>query len=354
MTDSPIIEDQISAEVLQPDHYDYDGVEPEKPKIFVGGRKSKLAVVQSRYIANSLRNVHPGLNFPVIAISTLGDRVHNRPLYAFGGKALWTKELETLLLEKLEGHEQVDMVVHSLKDMPTTLPDKCILGAISKREDPRDAVVMKSGSPYKHLSELPQGSTVGTSSIRRSAQLRRKFPGLLFESVRGNVQTRIDKLNAQDSCYSCIILAAAGLKRLDMESIITSYLDYPDMYYAVGQGALGVEIREGDHHIHELIERINHKPTALCCGSERSLMKTLEGGCSVPIGVHSRYDEKTSMLTLRGIVVSVDGTTAAEDSIERLVKDAAEAEKVGSDLAALLISKGAKEILDAIHLNHVN
>lgn len=354
MVDSPIIEDQTSQEVLQPDHYDYEGVEPEKPKIYVGGRKSKLAVVQSRWVANGLRNVHPGLNFPVIAISTLGDRVHNRPLYAFGGKELWTKELETMLLQKVEGCEQVDMVVHSLKDMPTTLPEGCILGAITEREDPRDAIVMKTGSPYKSLADLPPGSIVGTSSIRRSAQLKRNFPGLVFESVRGALPTRIEKLDAEGSSYKCIILAAAGLKRLGLDERITCYLDFPQMYYAVGQGALGVEIREGDRHIHELIERINHKPTDFCCRAERSLMRTLEGGCSVPIGVNASYNEETSILKLCGIVIRVDGTTAVEDVIERLVDDIAGAELVGSDLAAKLIEKGAKAILDSIHLDHIS
>lgn len=290
----------------------------------------------------------------MLAVSTLGDKVHNRPLYAFGGKALWTKELETLLLEQVEGYEQIDMIVHSLKDMPTTMPEGCILGAITEREDPRDALCMKAGSPYKVLADLPHGSIVGTSSIRRSAQLKRRYPHLIFESVRGALQTRLDKLDHVNSQYSCIILAAAGLNRLKMHDRITTFLDTPDMYYAVGQGALGVEIRSGDEKIKRLVSKINHIPTAMCCIAERELMKTLEGGCSVPIGVNSRYDEATSTLRINGIVVSVDGSEYIEAAQERVVHTEEEAAKVGYDLAHQLTKLGAKKILDEIHLDHIN
>ncbi|ANB12480.1 hydroxymethylbilane synthase [Sugiyamaella lignohabitans] len=339
-------------EDLRVDRYDTNEGEPGG-RIYVGGRKSKLAVVQSRYVASCLKNVHPGLNFPVIALTTLGDRVKDRPLYAFGGKSLWTKELEIILLNKLEGIEQIDMIVHSLKDMPTSLPDHCILGAITQREDPRDALVMPLNSPYKHLKDLPDGSIVGTSSIRRSAQLKRRYPKLKFESVRGAVPTRLSKLDDPEGIYSCIILAAAGMIRLGLEKRITSFLEAPDMYYAVGQGALGVEIRAGDDKIKRLVSRINHRPTSMCCLAERSLMKTLEGGCSVPIGVESNFESKTSLLEITGIVVSVDGTECVQGTVSAIANTDEEAEQVGRDLAADLLAKGAKKILDAIQLDHI-
>lgn len=347
--DSPTI-DEIRKS--RPDRYD-NLIDEKKPKIFVGGRKSKLAVVQSRYVANCLRDVHPGLNFPVTAISTLGDKNYNKPLYSFGGKALWTKELETLLLNHVEGYEQLDMVVHSLKDMPTKLPEGCILGAITEREDPRDALLMKAGSDYKYLRDLPAGSVVGTSSIRRSAQLKRKYPDLIFESVRGTLGTRIDKLDDPASPYACIILAAAGLRRVGLEERITSYLESPEMYYAVGQGALGVEIRAGDDRVKKLVDRINHRPTSMCCLAERELMRALEGGCSVPIGVESNFDTVTSTLTITGVVVSVDGSEYAEGTVATQVFTDSDAERAGRELAEDLVAKGAKKILDEINLDRI-
>lgn len=333
------------------DHYD-EVADEKKPKIYVGGRKSQLAVVQSRWVANKLRDVHPGLNFPVRAVASYGDKNQDAALYTFGGKALWTRELEHLLLNKVECLE-VDLIVHSLKDMPTQLPEGCVLGAITEREDPRDALLMKSGSPYTHIRELPKGSVVGTSSIRRSAQLKRRYPDLIFESVRGTVGTRIEKLDDPEKPYACIILAAAGLRRLGLEGRITSYLESPDMYYAVGQGALGVEIRAGDDRVKKLVDRINHRPTSMCCLAERELMRYLEGGCSVPIGVESKFDAATSTLTITGLVVSVDGTEAAEGTVSTQVFTDSDAERAGRELAEDLIAKGAKKILDEIHLDRI-
>ncbi|PRT53565.1 Porphobilinogen deaminase [Wickerhamiella sorbophila] len=352
--DTPEIYERLATPVNPgtPDFYDFD--DETKFKVYVGGRRSQLAVVQSRWVAAKLRDVHPGMTFPVIALSTLGDNVQNKPLYAFGGKALWTKELEKLLLEKVPGYEQVDMVVHSLKDMPTQLPEGCILGAITEREDPRDALCIKSTSPWKYLADLPDGSIVGTSSLRRSAQLRRRYPTLQFEPVRGTLGTRLDKLEAEDSRYAAIILAAAGLHRLHLQDRITSYLEPPDMYYAVGQGALGIEIRGGDARIQKLVSRINHRSTSFRCRAERSLMRTLEGGCSVPIGVQSSYDSTSGTLRIAGIVVSVDGSEAVEGEVSSEVYSDQEADQVGIDLAADLVAKGAKRILDEIHLDHIS
>ncbi|GMM51854.1 hydroxymethylbilane synthase [Starmerella bacillaris] len=333
-----------------PDRYD---VEETGAPVRVGGRKSALAVVQSRHVADKLRNVHPGLAFPVIALKTLGDNVQNKPLYSFGGKALWTKELEYLLLHQVPGFDQLDMIVHSLKDMPTELPDGCALGAIPERHDPRDALCVSTQYDYKNLDELPMGAVIGTSSIRRQAQLRRKYPNLVFESVRGTLQTRLSKCDDPNTPYTAIILAAAGLERVNLSHRITDYLDGPDMYYAVGQGALGIEIREGDKRIEALVSRIDHEPTHLRCRAERSLMRALEGGCSVPIGVRTKFDAETRMLSLEAMVVSVDGKDSVHGNISSKVISYEDADVVGINLADELRSKGAQSILDAINIDRI-
>jgi hydroxymethylbilane synthase len=356
-TASPVISATSNTPERDPSMIIYkDFVNPAHTKdqtITVGGRKSILAIVQSKNIAGMLSSVNPDNSFPVVALSTLGDKVLSKPLYSFGGKSLWTKELETLLLHNIEDLPKLDLIVHSLKDMPTSLPDGCVLGAITKREDPRDALIMPTGSSAVTLSDLAPGSVVGTSSIRRSAQLKRNYPHLRFESIRGNVQTRLAKLDAPDSQFSCIILAVAGLNRLGLGERITSCLDAPDMYYAVGQGALGIEIRTGDERIIKLLEDINDNETYLQCLAERSLMRTLEGGCSVPIGVRTRFTSEHTMEFV-AIVVSVDGTEAVKETISATVTCAAEADDLGKKLAHKLIENGAKDILDAIHLDAVH
>lgn len=321
------------------------------PKVFVGGRKSKLALVQTKHVSEILKKAHPEFAFPVLGLTTLGDQVQTKPLYSFDGKALWTKELETLLLEKIPGFDQQDIIVHSLKDMPTVLPEGCELGAILTREDPRDALVMAADSPYKTLADLPAGSVVGTSSIRRSAQLKKSYPGLVYESVRGNVGTRLSKLDDPNTSYKCLILAAAGLIRLDLGERITGYLQKPDMLHAVGQGALGLEIRKGDTKTKQILDSIYDKESTLCCLAERAVMRTLEGGCSVPIGVETRY--KNGVMVLDAIVVSVDGTEYVECTQERAVEENWEAEQLGVEVAQQLVKDGAKKILDAIHLENV-
>lgn len=328
--------------------YNDDDNDESKPKVYIGGRKSQLAVIQSKIVSETLRSVHEDKRFPVLAISTLGDQQATKPLYSFGGKALWTEELETLLLEGKNGYK-LDMIVHSLKDMPTTLPEGCTLGAITKREDPRDALIMPSHSPHKTLADLPAGSVVGTSSIRRSAQLKRKYPGLIFEVIRGSVHTRLAKLDDPENKFACTILAVAGLIRLNLGHRITNYLQAPEMYHAVGQGALGIEIRGGDQACQKMLAAaINDTASSLCCRAERSLMRTLEGGCSVPIGVQSNYADDNT-LTLSGIVVSVDGTECVEDKVEKAnIYTEQEAEEVGKELASKLIEKGAKDILNDI------
>lgn len=325
-------------------------------QIFIGGRKSLLAVAQSQIIKGLIKKTFTNMACPILALTTLGDHVQNKPLYSFGGKALWTKELEILLLQDLGEYHKLDLVVHSLKDMPTNLPEEFELGCIVEREDPSDAVVMSKNSPYTCLEELPAGSVVGTSSVRRSAQLKRNLPHLVFESVRGNLQTRIRKLDDPETPFACIILATAGLVRVGLEHRITQRLDSKLMYHAVGQGALGIEIRKGDAIMQSILSTIENKNATVCCYAERALMRTLEGGCSVPIGVWTTFDETTGILNLKGMVVSVDGQKCIEDEITVHIGDdyKADADLAGQNLADQMKEKGAKEILDEIDFNKIN
>lgn len=311
-------------------------------------------MVQSVSVKELIEENFPNYECPVLALQTLGDQVQQKPLYSFGGKALWTKELEDRLYDT-DPAKKIDLIVHSLKDMPTLLPEGFELGGITRRVDPTDSLVMPLGSPYKKLSELPDGSVVGTSSVRRSAQLKRKFPKLKFESIRGNIHTRLKKLDDPESPYKCIILASAGLIRMGLESRITERFTSEVMYHAVGQGALGLEIRKGDTRILEVLQKITDLESTVCCLAERALMRTLEGGCSVPIGVESSYDLGTKRLVLKGIVVSVDGTLAVEDTQEIHIDDVREdSMKCGRLLAEKMMADGAKEILDEINLDRVD
>ncbi|KAH3674492.1 hypothetical protein WICMUC_003330 [Wickerhamomyces mucosus] len=327
-------------------------------EIHIGGRKSKLAVAQSLIVKSLIKTYFPKILCPVLALTTLGDQVANKPLYSFGGKSLWTKELEVLLLQDLGEYHKLDLVVHSLKDVPTNLPDEFELGCITKREDPSDALIMAKESPYRTLADLPDGSVVGTSSVRRSSQLKRHFPYLRFESIRGSLQTRLAKLDDPTTNFKCIILATAGLVRVGLDHRITQRLDSSIMMHSVGQGALGIEIRKGDETMKSILAKIEDKQTTVCCLAERSLMRTLEGGCSVPIGVWTNYDVNTHTFTIKGMVNSVDGKQVVQDEVSsqfELVEGfKSTAEEIGVQLANKLISKGAKVILDEINFDKIN
>lgn len=282
-------------------------------------------------------------------MATMGDKNQVTALHDFGAKSLWTHELEAQLLDGT-----LDLVVHCLKDMPTQLPPKCVIGCIMEREDPRDAVVMKAGLGYKTLGELPEGAVVGTSSVRRSAQVKAKYPGLRFKDVRGNVGTRLAKLDAEDGEYSCLILAAAGLIRMDLGARITQFLDSKTpgggLLHAVGQGALAIEVREGDEKVMEVLSSLVDQDSTLAGLAERSLMRTLEGGCSVPIGVETTWIEKGKLL-MKAIVVSLDGTEVVEAQRLDEILNAKDADEFGWKLAQDLVEKGAGKILEAINLN---
>ncbi|KAG1749603.1 porphobilinogen deaminase, dipyromethane cofactor binding domain-containing protein [Suillus paluster] len=317
----------------------------------LASRASNLAQIQTNIVRDDLEAAFPSLSFSTSFMTTEGDKNQSQALYLLGGKALWTKELEVALRENV-----VDMLVHCLKDVPTTLPDGCEIGAILERENPVDSLVVKQGLPYKTLEEFPAGSVVGTSSVRRVAQLRKSFPGLVFLDVRGNLNTRLAKLDAPDGPYTALILAKAGLVRLGMGDRVTADLAAPILYYAVSQGALAVEIRTDDQEARELCKMLTHQETQWKCLAERALLRELEGGCSVPVGVStslSQIDKSDghltrATLTITGCVTSIDGSVHVQDTLSQEVGSTQEVEELGRMLATTLMSNGAKAILDDI------
>lgn len=316
--------------------------------INVGTRNSPLAMAQAHIVVDALKAAFPSYSFPIHGMTTTGDRDQNTALYNFGGKALWTSQLE----ERLVANE-LDIVVHSLKDMPTTLPEGCVLGCVTKREDPRDTLVIKPALVREHgwktLADLPAGSVVGTSSIRRIAQLARRFPQLKFKDHRGNINTRLQKLD-DDSELTAIILAAAGLDRMNFGDRISQHLDWEScgILHAVGQGALGVECRAGDDRVLKVLETLGDDRTTFACVAERSLMRSLEGGCSVPIGVETKWVED-GKLNVRATVVSVKGDEAVDADRTVSITSEEQADALGRQIAADLVGLGANKILDVIN-----
>jgi hydroxymethylbilane synthase len=324
---------------------------PEPLTIKVGTRRSALALRQTEVVIDALKRAHPHVTFEVHTISVMGDRDKSTPLPALG-KGLWTSELEAQLVSR-----ELDVIVHSLKDMPTSLPPGCVLACVTGREDRRDVVIFnrehEAAGRYKTLAELPAGAVVGTSSVRRAAQLKRRYPGLVFRDVRGNIDTRLRKCDEEG--YDAIILAAAGLLRLDFGKRIAQYLDSSTegggLLHAVGQGALGLEVREEDERMKELLKAVEDTPTMIACFAERAVMRTLEGGCSVPIGVETAWveEEGKKKLRLRAVVVSLDGSRAVEGERTEEIASLAQAETMGKGLAQKLAVMGAQQILDEIN-----
>lgn len=241
-----------------------------KKVMIVGSRKSQLALIQTRFVISELKKIRPAVEFEIVEMSTVGDNVLDKALSKIGEKSLFTKELEVALEKK-----DVDFVVHSMKDLPTTLPPGMVIGAVLEREDPRDAVIIKNSLTSKSLAELAQGSVIGTSSLRRAAQLRSAFPGLVFQDVRGNLNTRLRKLDDPEGPYSALILAVAGVVRMGWAERISQHLDSDLCLHAVGQGALAVECRDSDLDTLDLLSNLHHKETVLATIAERSFMKTL-------------------------------------------------------------------------------
>ncbi|KAJ1989012.1 porphobilinogen deaminase [Dimargaris cristalligena] len=325
---------------------------PKSPplQIPIGSRKSALALVQTYHVRDCLQTRNPHTTFPLVTMSTQGDKVLDVALSKIGEKALFTKELEVAL----EAGE-VDLVVHSLKDLPTTLPPGMEIGAMLEREDPRDAVVLKDHPDYtgRTLETLPRGSVVGTSSVRRIAQLSRRFPHLVFQDVRGNLNTRLQKLDDPAGPYAALILAVAGLRRLDWPHRISQILPEETMLHAVGQGALAIECRSNDQRTLDLVRPLIHSDTLLRCTAERTLMRELEGGCSVPLGVYTELagSGPTRTLRLHALVASLDGSQVVEAEIIATIgttQDPAAAANLGLEVAAIMKAKGAKKLLDSI------
>ncbi|MCH4903787.1 hydroxymethylbilane synthase [Cylindrospermopsis raciborskii CHAB3438] len=304
--------------------------------IRIGSRKSELALVQTYWVQEQLQKSYPDIDFQVHTMSTQGDKILDVALAKIGDKGLFTKELELGMI-----NQEIDFAVHSLKDLPTNLPEGLTLAAITERENPADAVVFHQNHLGQTLATLPPGSVIGTSSLRRLAQLRHKFSHFTFKDVRGNLNTRMTKLDAGE--YDALILAVAGLERLNMHHRIHEILPPDISLHAVGQGALGIECRENDLELITILKAIEHPQTRDRCLAERSFLRSLEGGCQVPIGVNTEIDGET--LTLTGIVASVNGENLVKNTITGAATDA---EKLGTQLANILREQGATEILEEI------
>lgn len=304
--------------------------------IRIGSRKSQLALVQTYWVQEQLQKVFPDRTFEVHTMSTQGDKILDVALAKIGDKGLFTKELEV----GMQSHE-IDFAVHSLKDLPTRLPQGLILGCVTERENPADALVVHSKHKDKQIDTLPEGAVVGTSSLRRLAQLRHHFPHLAFKDVRGNLNTRLQKLDAGE--YDAIILAVAGLYRLGMSDRVHQILPAEISLHAVGQGALGIECRADDTEVLSLLKALEHIPTRDRALAERSFLRELEGGCQVPIGVNTQLEG--DKLTLTGIVASVDGQKVVKGTVSGT---ASESEQLGIELAQKLRKQGASEILAEI------
>jgi hydroxymethylbilane synthase len=296
----------------------------------IATRKSPLALWQAEFVADTLRQLHPGLEVSLLPMSTKGDRVLDSPLAKIGGKGLFVKELENGLL-----NNEADIAVHSTKDVPVGFPEGLHLAVILQREKPSDAFVSNN---YDSFEALPEGAKVGTSSLRRQCQIRAQRPDLQLIDLRGNVNTRLSKLD--EGQYDAIILATSGLIRLGFESRIKMELPYEVCLPAIAQGALSIECREDDERVNRLLAPLHHGPSAACVLAERSMNAKLEGGCQVPIAGHAVIEHE--LLFMRALVGTVDGKTILRGDISGRPESARE---LGVVLAEDFISRGAKEIL---------
>jgi hydroxymethylbilane synthase len=305
-------------------------------RIKIGTRGSELALWQANWVKNALEERNPYLTAEIEIIKTQGDQMTDVPLSKIGGKGLFVKEIEEALLQG-----DIDVAVHSMKDMPSELPKGLCIAAIPRREDPRDAFI---GKTAQTLQTLPKFASVGTSSLRRSAQVLRQRPDLTIVPLRGNISTRLRKLDTDS--LDAIILAAAGLARLEQEDVITEYLSEMVILPAVGQGALCVEARCDDEDVFPILQELDDPHTRYCITAERAFLRTLEGGCQVPIGGHAVIHRDT--LTLTGVVCSLDGREEVREVISGQLE---EGEQLGITLAQTLLKQGAKKILDTVYKN---
>ena len=301
--------------------------------IRLGTRGSPLALVQTHWVEAQLRALHPGLATDVVIIKTSGDKLKDVPLAQVGGKGLFIKEIEEALLAG-----EVDLAVHSLKDMPAEMPPGCTLGAVPPRADCRDAFISQR---YASLGEIPGGGRVGTGSLRRKVQILHRRPDLEVVHLRGNVETRLRKLETEG--LDAIILAAAGLRRLGLGHVARGYLTETEMLPAIGQGALGLEVRVDDQEMLELLAPMNHFPTQVAVTAERAFLARLEGGCLVPVAALGRLEGDS--LEVEALISDLEGRRFLQD---RLVGPPKEAGSMGRRLAEMLLDRGGREILQGI------
>ena len=302
-------------------------------KLVIASRESALAMWQALHIQARLRALYPNCDVQILGMTTTGDQILDSPLSRIGGKGLFVKELEMALADG-----SADLAVHSMKDVPMNLPEGFAMAATGEREDPRDAFVSNN---FNVLEDLPHGSIVGTSSLRRQSQIQARFPNLKIESLRGNVQTRLRKLD--EGQYAAIILAAAGLIRLDLGDRIRQFISPVLSIPAVGQGALGIEINASRTDLIDILAPLNHIDTQLCVEAERGFSRALAGSCTVPLGAYAVRNGNNINMT--GFVASVDGKQILREKASGSI-DAAEA--IGKTLAAKLVARGADKILAAL------
>jgi hydroxymethylbilane synthase len=299
-------------------------------KLVIASRESALAMWQAKHIQARLQALYPQCDVQILGMTTTGDQILDSPLARIGGKGLFVKELETAL-----ENGSADLAVHSMKDVPMNLPEGFALVATGEREDPRDAFI---SNHFDSLADLPIGSIVGTSSLRRQSQIQARFPQLKIESLRGNVQTRLRKLD--EGQYAAIILAAAGLIRLELGDRIRGFIAPTDSIPAVGQGALGIEIKASRTDLIEILAPLNHLDTQLCVEAERGFSRALAGSCTVPLGAYAT--KQANIISITGFVASVDGKQMVRETV---TGEAQLAEKLGIALADKLVSLGANAIL---------
>lgn len=312
---------------------------PKKPvpsKLIIASRESALAMWQAKHIQARLQALYPACDVRILGMTTTGDQILDSPLARIGGKGLFVKELEIAL-----ENGSADLAVHSMKDVPMNLPEDFMLAATGEREDPRDAFVSNN---FASLKDLPNSSVVGTSSLRRQSQLQARFPHLKIESLRGNLQTRLRKLD--EGQYAAIILAAAGLIRLGLGDRIRAFIAPEESIPAVGQGALGIEIRADRTDLLDILAPLNHPDTEACVLAERAFSRALAGSCTVPLGAFAVA--KKDSLEIAGFVASVDGSQMLR---EKMTGPKANPEALGKALADKLVAQGADKILAA--LDHV-
>ncbi len=305
-----------------------------KDHIRIGSRGSQLALWQARWVKRRLEEWYTGIDVTIERIKTKGDKIVDVPLAKVGGKGLFVKEIEESLL-----NNRIDVAVHSMKDLPTDIPEGIVIIAITEREDPRDVIISKDGVG---LSDLKKNARIGTSSLRRQAQILNFRPDLCILQLRGNLDTRIKKLYSED--LDAVIVAAAGVKRMGWEEKISEFLPYDISLPAIGQGALGIEVRKDDSNIIEMIERFNHYETSIEVGAERAFLKRLEGGCQVPIAAFAKISD--NRLLLEGMIGSIDGKRLLREKIEG---DSDRVIELGVRLADILLDMGGDKVLREVY-----